>query len=232
MFPQNKLSNGKGRKENAMSVNGITTNQAANAYAYSSTSVKESANVSAGAESSTAKTSEAAVYEPSQATDTVKKTYTRDTALVNQLKADAQARANNLQSMVEKLMTKQATTYGNATDIWSFLREGKFEVDPETKAQAQRDIAEDGYWGVEQTSDRIVSFATALTGGDPDKLDEMMAAFKKGYAQAEKTWGGELPEISKRTFDAVLEKFNKLKEENGLAVDQAQAVAGTQATES
>ena len=39
----------------------------------------------------------------------------------------------------------------------------------------------------------------------------MIDAFKKGYEQAEKTWGGELPEISKKTYDAVLDKFEKLK---------------------
>ena len=54
-------------------------------------------------------------------------------------------------------MSKQAATFGQATDIWKFLAKGDFTVDAETKAKAQKDIAEDGYWGVEQTSDRIVS---------------------------------------------------------------------------
>ena len=75
-------------------------------------------------------------------------------------------------------------------------------------AQAQADIAEDGYWGVNQTSDRIVDFAKALTGGDPNKIEEMREAFKKGFKQAEEKWGGELPEISQKTYDAVLEKFD------------------------
>ena len=42
----------------------------------------------------------------------------------------------------------------------------------------------------------------------------MRDAFKKGYKQAEKQWGGKLPDISKRTYDAVMEKFDKIKEEN------------------
>ena len=107
-------------------------------------------------------------------------------------------------------MLGQADTNGKANDIWSFLREGNFTVDPATKLQAQQDIAEDGYWGVTQTSDRIIDFATALTGGDPSKIEEMRDAFKKGYEQAEKTWGGKLPEISQKTYDAVMEKFDKL----------------------
>ena len=66
-----------------------------------------------------------------------------------------------------------------------------------------------------QTSDRIIQFATALTGGDPDKIEEMREAFKKGYKQAEKTWGGELPEISKQTYEAVMKKFDDLAAQAG-----------------
>ena len=47
-------------------------------------------------------------------------------------------------------------------------------------------------------------------GGDPSKVEEMREAFKKGYEQAEKTWGGELPEISKQTYEAVMKKFDDL----------------------
>ena len=90
------------------------------------------------------------------------------------------------------------------------------DLDAATKAQAQADIAEDGYWGVSQTSSRILDFATALTGGDPGKIEEMRNAFKKGYEQAEKTWGGKLPEISQKTYDAVMEGFDKLAKEAGL----------------
>ena len=200
-----------------MNVNGVTSAQAAAAYSYTSQSTVKEKTI---AEDTTTKKAEdtGVVYEPSKetATDSTKKTYTPDTALINKLKADADARTQQLRTLVEQLMTKQATTYGNATDIWSFLRSGEYTVDPATKAQAQADIAEDGYWGVNQTSDRIIQFATALTGGDPDKIEEMREAFKKGYEQAEKTWGGELPEISKKTYDAVMEKFDKLAAEAGL----------------
>lgn len=200
-----------------MSVNGVTSTQAAAAYSYNSTSA---AKEKTSAEEATTKTTEdtGVVYEHSTDTNTssTKKTYKPDTALINKLKADADARTSQLRSLVEQMMGKQATTYGNANDIWSFLRSGNYTVDPATKAQAQADIAEDGYWGVSQTSDRIIQFATALTGGDPDKIEAMRDAFKKGYAQAEKTWGGSLPEISQKTYDAVMEKFDKLAADAGL----------------
>ena len=93
-----------------------------------------------------------------------------------------------------------------------------------TKAQAQADIAEDGYWGVEQTSERILDFAKALSGNDPEKADLLLNAFKKGFEQATKSWGKKLPDISQRTYDAVVEKFEAWK--NGDAVaDSAQTEA-------
>lgn len=203
-----------------MSVNGVTSTQAAAAYSYNSTSA---AKEKTSAEEATTKTTEdtGVIYEHSTNTNTssTKKTYKPDTALINKLKADADARTSQLRSLVEQMMGKQATTYGNANDIWSFLRSGNYTVDPATKAQAQADIAEDGYWGVGQTSDRIIQFATALTGGDPDKIEAMRDAFKKGYAQAEKTWGGSLPEISQKTYDAVMEKFDKLAADAGLTTE-------------
>lgn len=208
-----------------MSVNGITSNQVTSTYQGYTPEKKVSEAKSEPAVS--AKAAETgAVYEPSneKATASVKKTYTPDTALINKLKADADARTQQLRSLVEKLMLGQSDTYNKANDIWSFLREGKFNVDPATKAQAQADIAEDGYWGVEQTSDRIISFANALTGGDPDKIEEMREAFKKGYAQAEKTWGGELPAISKQTYDAVMKKFDKMAEEASISAQNAAKV--------
>ncbi len=204
-----------------MSVNGVTSTQAAAAYSYNSTSAVKGKTSTEEAKTTNTAEDTGVIYERSTDTKTssTKKTYTPDTALVNKLKADAENRSNQLRSLVEQMMSKQANTYGNAKDIWSFLRSGNYTVDPATKAQAQADIAEDGYWGVNQTSDRIIQFATALTGGDPDKIESMREAFKKGYAQAEKTWGGSLPEISQKTYDAVMEKFDKLAADAGLTTE-------------
>lgn len=199
-----------------MSVNGVTgaTNTYDAAYVANQTTTKAAEENTSAAKASE-KDDKGVVYEASKDAGT-KKTYTQNTNLVNRMKADAEAHAQQLQNIVEQLMSKQGQTYNNANGIWSILSGGNFTVDAATKAQAEKDIAEDGYWGVKQTSDRIIDFATALTGGDPDKIEEMREAFKKGYKQAEKTWGGELPDISQRTYDAVMEKFDKLAEEAGL----------------
>ena len=203
-----------------MSVNGITNVSAA--YGNYETKAK---TVTEKTENTTveSKADSGVVYEPtkSETASSTKKIYKPDSALVNKLKADVDARTAQFRSLVEKLILGQGNAIGTADDIWSFLRTGNFTVDAATKAQAQADIAEDGYWGVEQTSDRIVDFAKALSGGDPDKIGELRDAFLKGFEQAEKTWGGELPEISKRTYDAVLEKFDAWAAESAKANETA-----------
>lgn len=195
-----------------MSVNGVTSNQASVYSGYEPG--KADSSTKAATETTTATPTEdtAVIYEPSKeaSKETKNKIYKRDTNLINKLKADADARTQQLRNLVDQMMSKQTNAYGQANDIWKFLAKGNYNVDPATRAQAQADIAEDGYWGVNQTSDRIIDFAKALTGGNPDKIEEMRSAFKKGYQQAEKKWGGNLPDISKRTYDAVMEKFDAM----------------------
>lgn len=151
-----------------------------------------------------------AVYEKNTKDGTQKVVYKQDTATIAQLKADAEKRTRQLRDLVEKMLLKQGQTFDEST-MYQMLREGKVEVDEETAAQARSDIAEDGYWGVNQTSDRLVSFAKALTGGDPDKADEMIDAVKKGFEQAGKAWGGELPDLCDQTLNATLDKLNEWK---------------------
>lgn len=192
-----------------MNVNGITSAQAVSAYQSQTDKTVKKATTETATTNAVEDTG--VVYEPSKETKVTKK-YQPDVNLINKLKADADQRVAQFRALVEQMMSKQTNTYGAANDIWKFLASGDYTVDPATKAQAQADIAEDGYWGVEQTSDRIISFATALTGGDPDKIEEMREAFKKGFEQAEEMWGGKLPEISQKTYDAVMKKFDELAE--------------------
>lgn len=200
-----------------MNVNGVTSTQTA--YSSYTSAVKET-TAAETSQNTTAAEGTGVVYEHSkEAASSTKKIYTPNTNLVNQLKADAEARTSQLRSLVEQMMTKQSTAYGQANDIWQFLRSGNYKVDPATRLQAQKDISEDGYWGVKQTSERILSFATALTGGDPDKIEEMRAAFEKGYKQAEKTWGGSLPSICQETYKAVFAGFDKMAEEAGIKTE-------------
>ncbi|MCR5156713.1 MAG: hypothetical protein K6C96_08535 [Butyrivibrio sp.] len=200
-----------------MGVNGVTevTNNIATTYTSTINAPvedkKKDSEVKVKAEA-------AAVYEKSEETsDKSSKVSTKEAdrkKIIQQLKADDAMRQQQLVDIVHKMMGKQVKAFGMANSdddsIWKFLAKGDFTVDAATKAQAQEDISENGYWGVKQTSERILDFAKALAGDDPEKLEKMRAAFEKGYAQAEKTWGGELPEISKQTYGAVMKGFDEL----------------------
>lgn len=147
------------------------------------------------------------VYEPSKEGKAAASKADRS-AIVAQLKADTEARVAQMTNLVQQMMGQQGATIGKADNVWRFLASGNFTVDAATKAQAQKDIAEDGYWGVSQTSQRIFDFAMALTGGDADKMEEMRAAFEKGFKMATGTWGKKLPDISQRTYDATEKLFD------------------------
>ncbi len=222
-----------------MSVNGITSTSGT-AYTYPAASKADPSAAKSNASdtsSAAAASSAGAMYEPSSsassasssASSSVKsKAKGADPALVAKMKADSDQRTSQLRSIVEQLISKQGSSYATASgdNMWKILASGNFTVDEATKKKAQEDISENGYYGVKQTSDRIVDFATALAGNDADKLEDMRQAFIKGYKQATKTWGKELPQISQDTYKAVMDKFDKLE---GKTSDPSSDVTSAQA---
>ena len=183
----------------------------------------------AAAKTNTAKTdassAEGVIYDKSSSTTTGTDYKTNNAALIQKLKRDSEDRINQLKDIVSQMMTKQGTAIGKADDIWSFLASGDFTIDEAAKKKAQEEISEDGYWGVKQTSDRILDFAKALSGNDSSKADLLLDAFKKGFEEATKTWGKDLPDISKQTYDAVVEKFDKWKNGEDTTADAEQKAA-------
>lgn len=157
-------------------------------------------------ESSKNDTAAGVIYEKGSSDKSSSSQKTQNSALIAKMKVDSDSRISQLRGIVEQMMSKQGAAIGKADDMWSFLAGGNFTVSADVKAQA--DIAEDGYWGVNQTSDRILDFAKALSGNDKSKAQELADAFKKGFDQATKAWGGKLPDISQQTYDKVLEKFD------------------------
>jgi len=148
----------------------------------------------------------AAVYEASE------NTKTDNTNLIEQMRNDAQTRIDQFRELVIQMFTKQGKV-SSAGEIWEMLASGDLKVDPTTSQKATQETSEDGYWGVKQTSDRIFDFARALSGDNPEKMDKMLDSFKKGFEDATKAWGSDLPDISQKTYDAVLEKFKQFKDQ-------------------
>ena len=116
----------------------------------------------------------AVIYEKSAKPDpsiTNKNNVIDRNAIISQMKADTESRMNQMKSYVQQMMNQQGIAIGTADDIWSFLASGDYTVTEAAKLQAQEAISADGYWGVEQTSQRIIDFAKALSGGDASKAD-------------------------------------------------------------
>lgn len=160
------------------------------------------------------------VYEPAKKVEKAKEPYKINkmsekerAALVEQMKKDTEARKAQLINLVQQTLSGQGKAVSLATnnkdDIWKILAKGDFTVDAATKKQAEEDISEKGYWGVEETSKRLFDFASALAGDDVEKMKEMKDALLKGYQEATKAWGKELPEISKKTLDAANKLFDQ-----------------------
>ncbi len=128
--------------------------------------------------------------------------------LVEQLKADQASREASFLNIIQQTLGGQVKTFAmTSEEMWKKLASGDFTVDEATKKQAQEDISEDGYWGVKQTSQRLFDFASALAGDDPEKMKKMQEAMQKGFDEATKTWGKDLPSISKDTLEAANKLF-------------------------
>ena len=155
----------------------------------------------------------AAEYEKSEVTE-AEKNVKYDAATIEKMKAEAELKTAQLRSIVEKMMLKQGQQFTTLEDAFDMIKEGTIEVDDETAVEAAKEVAEDGYWGVEQTSERLFSFAKALAGNNPNQADSMLEALQKGFDEATKSWGGELPELCKKTLEATQKKLTEWRDAN------------------
>lgn len=228
MMTDSILFNQGGFDMNVNGVSGYSQLDAYNAYASNSKAEKTKEEKADAVGSDVA-----AVYEKSDAaaSDAVysAKTYKTDADLVKKLMADADAAKNQLMSYVQETLMGQGNAVAASDDVWKFLASGNYTVSAAAKEEAQKAISEGGYWSVEKTSDRIIEFAKALTGGNPDMIDKMRHAFEKGFKEATKAWGRDLPDISKNTYDAVMKKFDNWSNEAKKSSEEesAEAVAST-----
>jgi hypothetical protein len=125
--------------------------------------------------------------------------------------SDANAKFSMLQALVVNLLQQQGITTKIAAS------DGEIDLAALTPAQAQELVSEDGYFGVEKTSERIFQFAVAIAGGDPDRIDVIKAGIDKGFAEAQQAFGGQLPDISYNTYDAVMRKLDEWATNNTVA---------------
>ena len=171
----------------------------------------------------------AAEYEKSDSAEQ-KQVAKYDAATIEKMKAEAELKTAQLRSIVEKMLLKQGQKFTTLEDAFDMIKEGTIEVDDETAVEAQKEVAEDGYWGVEQTSERLFSFAKTLSGNNPAQADSMLEALQRGFDEATKSWGGELPELCKKTLEATQKKLTEWRDSVN-AETEAAATEDTAKTE-
>jgi hypothetical protein len=141
-------------------------------------------------------------------------TYTVDRKKINEIKQDFNRNVASFKKMVEAMIEKQGKKVNQVLKDLADGKEVDITVDSETQATAQEAISENGYFGVDQTSKRIIDYAKALSGGDKSKIDTLKSAFVEGFESAKKAFGGKLPEISQQTYDRVMQGFDDWSKEN------------------
>ena len=210
-----------------MDINGISQAMAAN---YDNTKVgKDTEKKNKETIDNTVAESAAAAYEKSDAAEK-KQVAKYDAATIEKMKAEVELKTAQLRSLVEKMLLKQGQKFTTLADAFDMIKEGTIEVDDETAAEAAKEVADDGYWGVEQTSERMFSFAKALAGNDPTKADSMLEALQKGYDEAAKQWGGELPEICQKTLEVTKKKLTDWRD--GVTAEENTDIAAESTTKS
>lgn len=84
-----------------------------------------------------------------------------------------------------------------------------------TQSDAAQLISDDGFFGIDNTAKRVADFVINGAGDNLEMLKAGLEGVKQGYNEAQKMWGGQLPEISQKTQDKLLEMINKRIEELG-----------------
>ena len=81
-------------------------------------------------------------------------------------------------------------------------------------------ISDNGYFGIDKTSQRIIDFVIKAAGDDIGRLKAGREGILRGFTEAEKAWGGKLPGISYQTLEKSLDAIDKkIREFGGSVVD-------------
>ena len=104
----------------------------------------------------------------------------------------------------------------------SFLQDIGYEGKPIaslSQEEASALVAEDGFFGIEQTSQRIADFVMNGAGENEDLLRAGREGVLRGFEEAQQVWGDEkLPDISQQTMQKALEIIDKTMSDLGFSI--------------
>ena len=110
----------------------------------------------------------------------------------------------------------------SGVDFKSIGYEGK-HITQLSQSEASDLVSENGFFGIANTADRISNFIISAAGDDLQKLEAGKEGMLRGFKEAEKIWGGKLPEISHKTIEKATQAVDKRIAELGGSVLSVQA---------
>ena len=124
--------------------------------------------------------------------------------------------SSNAQAGLESLLndSDKAKSILSNIDFASIGYNGKNPLSMD-KSELEELLGEDGFFGIANTANRIADFVINGAGDDIEKLQKGFEGMKSGFEQAEKMWGGKLPQISQDTIDAAIKKVSERIDELG-----------------
>ena len=127
-----------------------------------------------------------------------------------------------LAEYMAQMASESQTTFSTQADTFRLADIGYTgkPIGQLSQDEASALVAEDGFFGISQTSARIADFVINGAGDDLSKLQAGRSGMLQGFSEAEKLWGGKLPEISYTTMQKALEKVDaRVKELGGNVLD-------------
>lgn len=148
-------------------------------------------------------------FTRSAPTDTAEEvlSYQRPTKLsseqVETLKRQVQ---ESMQALVKDMLGTQAQIAklpNGSIDYNALAQQLGMGTTPETAAQA---ISENGMWGVDAVSTRLIDMAMSLTNGDPKMVGEMREAIRKGFEAVGDLES--LPQVCQDTYQETMKRLD------------------------
>lgn len=110
----------------------------------------------------------------------------------------------------------------NSIDYKKIGYEGK-PIDELSSQEAAELVGEDGFFGIKKTSERVAGFVISGAGDDLEKLKAGRRGVIEGFKEAERIWGGELPEIAYKTQERTLKLIDERIAELGGSILDSEA---------
>jgi len=134
-----------------------------------------------------------------------------DPAKISELWKETNHAGEAVRKLIASALGKEDAT---GQGFWAIRARG-VKLSEADRAQAQELISEEGFFGVKQTTARIMDFAKALVGegASERQIENMRAAVQKGFDEVARMFGGfdKLPDVTKQTHEAIMKAFDEWK---------------------